>query len=153
MVRQLPRLLPVRSPFPHQPREVARQALRADRLRTVGDPGAHGRDLGVQGTARSAVRPCRAPIPNIVLQGKLPDLGVQAFHVQRCLRGPSVGEHIGRPFHQLLLPRRDLAGVELEPLGQTGERAFIPHLRQGSLRFEVGSIVPRGSLGYFGLLR
>ena len=60
-----------------------------------------------------------APFQKIVLQGQLPDLGVQRRQIHR-LRRRATAEHVGCTFQQLPLPIVDLCGVELKLLAQLG---------------------------------
>src|SRR5215207_3660549 len=54
-------------------------------------------------------------------------------------------EHPGSPLQELSLPGRDLVRMDIELLGQFGERLLAPYGSQGHLRFESRRVVPAGS--------
>src|SRR5215218_941014 len=54
-------------------------------------------------------------------------------------------EHPGSPVQELSLPSRDLVGMNIELMGQFGERLLAPYGSQGHLRFESRRVVPAWS--------
>src|SRR3954469_15894095 len=70
---------------------------------------------------------------------------MQRFHVDGWrgrVRSRLRPEHPGRPLQELSLPGRDLVGVDIELLGQFGQRLLAPYGSQGHLRFESRRVVP-----------
>src|SRR5215213_5398248 len=54
-------------------------------------------------------------------------------------------EHPGSPVQELSLPGRNLVGMDIELLGQFGQRLLAPYGSQGHLRFESRRMVPAWS--------
>src|SRR4051812_43501017 len=54
-------------------------------------------------------------------------------------------EHPSRPLQELSLPGHDLVGMDIELLGQFGQRLLAPHGSQSHLRFESRRVVPAWS--------
>ncbi len=85
----------------------------------------------------------------IVLQRQFADLGVKRLQVdaRRCLRLPLVGaENSRRPVEQLAPPLSDLVRMDIELLGQFGQRFVALHGGQSHLRLESRRMVATGPL-------
>src|SRR4051794_7941104 len=54
-------------------------------------------------------------------------------------------EHPSSPLQELSLPGHDLVGMDIELLGQFGQRLLAPHGGQSHLRFESRRVVPAWS--------
>ncbi len=76
----------------------------------------------------------------IVLERELANLRVERRHIDGGLDGAAVKDAVCTG-EQLLLPRGDLAGMDVEPFGQLGERGFLSHRRQGDFRLEGRGMV------------
>ena len=75
----------------------------------------------------------------MVFQGQLPDLGVQRLDVDLGRRGFSAragAEHIDSTFLELLLPRCDLADVNIELISLLRNRPLALDGSQGHFRHE-----------------
>jgi len=88
---------------------------------------------------------CRRPGPgfrNLRLDCRL-------THLHRRFGGSCLlAEHVCRACEQLLFPRRDLVGVDVESLGQLGHRVLALDRGQGHFGFEGRGVVPADALGH-----
>src|SRR5919206_3212418 len=57
-------------------------------------------------------------------------------------------KHPGSPFQELSLPGRDLVGMQIELLGEFGQRLLPPHGSQGHLCLEGRRMVPARSFAH-----
>jgi len=70
----------------------------------------------------------------------LPDLGVQGLQIYRCRRTAifGCGKHLRGAGHELAPPLRDLMGMDVNALGQLGQRLGALQRGEGHLGFEHG---------------
>ena len=94
------------------------------------------------------------PGQKIVLERQLPDLRMQGPHVhdRGSLRRGDRAEDAGGAFQKLRAPLRDLVWVNIELLGQLGQRLLASDGRQCHFRFEGRAVVPPWSSGHGALL-
>src|SRR5215468_3115039 len=79
----------------------------------------------------------------IALHGQLANLGMQLLHPLLGVGGKTltVGEQLRGALKQLLLPRRDLGGMDLVLLGELGERLIATDGLQSDLRLERWRVI------------
>src|SRR5215471_16970307 len=79
----------------------------------------------------------------LALHGQLANLGMQFLHPLLGVDGKTLtaGEQLRGALKQLLLPRRDLGGMDLVLLGELGERLIATDGLQSDLRLERGRVI------------
>ena len=114
------------------------------------------RFTSISGDSISTLRPYRPPTripeaPKIILQGDLADLRVEHRHIDGWGGGWAAGrEDLDGAGEQLLAPRADLVRVELEALGELGQRGIAFQRGERHLGLEGGGVIPTGTTGQDG---